>query len=159
MFINSELDLNNLKSPHIIIDMANLFKYSKDGITIKDNNKNYKFKSVYLGYFGDHQKNVVRSEPQYALEIATLPFFKVNDNNSVTTYIDRLIELKYKYNEDIPSDFFHDLLKKIGNEKYKVDDIDEKLLNVLPLLINKIMNENISEQQLKTYIIERLDNI
>ena len=158
------IDFNTLETPHIIIDMAHLFIYNKTGlVTIGHTMPPYNIKSIYLGYFGDQVFTIKANQKyDYNIYIAShTQYFKVNDDNSIITYIDRLIHLKYDYNPDDPSNFFNTVLQKLTfdvetawlRKDNKLDPKSSSLINTiiydqLPLLVYKIMNEELSVEAL-----------
>jgi len=163
------IDFNTLETPHIVIDMAHLFIYNKTGlVTIGHTMPSYNIKSIYLGYFGD-QVFTIKANQMYDYNIyiaSRTQYFKVNDDDSIITYIDRLIHLKYDYNPDDPSNFFNTFLQKLtfdvedawlgkGN---KLDSKSSSLINTiiydqLPLLVRKIMNEKLSIEALHAELL------
>ena len=100
------------KIPHIIIDNANIFNYTQTGHALYDSmidtdsfkkDNQYKINSVYLGYYGDFQIYEHKFSSTYMLDT---PFFRVNDDDSVTTYTDKIIEIAQSANLSIHSPIF-----------------------------------------------------
>ena len=94
------------KMPHIVIDNAHIFRYTQKGHALcaintcsfkKDTQ--YKINSVYLGYYGEFQILKHKFSSTYMLDT---PFFRVNDDDSVTTYIDKVIEIAKSLDEGVP---------------------------------------------------------
>ena len=177
-FISTPLNFAELNSPHIVIDMAHLFEYPKTvgnvkiaehyGIDKIGVGSNYNIHAVYLGFFGNDKLYNIKEEPFYFLTIASLyDFIIVNDDDTVTTYIDRLILLNYDYKPVDPSDFFykflHDAKMKIElfvNKQGKpiTDEINIQINTVLyntmlPSLIKNIMSQKLSFSELSDNLI------
>lgn len=100
------------KIPHIIIDNANIFSYTLTGHALYDSmidtdsfkkDNQYKINSVYLGYYGDFQIYEHKFSSTYMLDT---PFFKVNDDDSVTTYTDKIIEIAQSTDLSLHSPIF-----------------------------------------------------
>ena len=94
------------KMPHIVIDNAHIFRYTQKGHALCDINTcsfkkdtQYKINSVYLGYYGEFQILQHKFSSTYMLDT---PFFRVNGDDSVTTYIDKVIEIAKSLDEEVP---------------------------------------------------------
>jgi hypothetical protein len=163
VFTDKALDFSSLRTPHIVIDMAHLFNYTEIGKATLAG-RSYKIHAIYVGYFGeDAIQRIKHANPMYSLKIAsTMQLFRVLDDDTVETYIDRLIKLKYKFNPYVPSDFFYEFLtscrKNIINmirpEFRLVTPADEKIIDdmlcntTLPALMIKVMNEDMNYDKL-----------
>ena len=112
IFYNSKLpSIENIRSPHIVIDNSHIFSYTQIGHSlytqyygrnymgeedtyIKDTQ--YKINSIYFGYIGNFYYADRKFSNTYILDSY---FFKVNDDDSITTFIDKLIDLRKDSNE------------------------------------------------------------
>lgn len=98
-FQTTPLNFVLISQPHIIIDFAHVFN---------DYNSNHNV--VYLGYVGEQQIIEYNMCTRYIKN-----FFKVNDDNTVTTYINKLSDTNRfsPLKKDYPSDNIRDIMKKI----------------------------------------------
>jgi len=105
------------KIPYLIIDFAHLFKYSKDLINISPNGsvkvfQNYndlelnddglELNVIYVGYLGENQILDSKLSKRY---ISLLNFFRVNDDNTVITIINKLLN-KIRFNQLLDQELF-----------------------------------------------------
>ena len=130
--------------------------------------------AVSFEYFGNQTLTTINPESSGGLILASKSnFMKINENDIVTTYIDRIIQLKYPYDGSNISNFFLNFLniarKEIEaeimakqNKKYnEIIEEEHKLVNtvlynkILILLINKIMNENLTFDELLKVLIKK----
>ena len=169
IFTDNALDFSSLRAPHIVIDMAHLFEYTEIGKATLAGIP-YEIHAIFVGYYGeDVMQQIKRDNPMYSLKIAsTMQLFRVLDDDTIETYIDRLIKLKYKFDKHTPSDFFYELLKSY--RKNIINDIrpqfrlvtpaDEKIIDevlcntTLPTLMTKIMNDDINYDKLYYQLLQ-----
>jgi len=142
--------------PHIIIDFANIFNDAKPNLNV-----------VYLGYVGEQQIIEYNMCTRYIKN-----FFKVNDDNTVTTYANKLSDttrfspLKKEY----PSDNIRDIMKKIriklGSEYKKIHgnyELFDSIFNekntevhskMVTMIMDNIMNTNNIEDTIVDIVID-----
>ena len=146
--------------PHIIIDFANIFN---------DSNSNPKLNVVYLGYVGEQQIFEYNMCTRYIKN-----FFKVNDDNTVTTYANKLSDSSRfsPLKKDYPSDNIRDIMKKIriklGLEYKKIHgnyDLFDSIFNeqntevhmkMVAIIMDNIMNTNNNEDIIVNIVIDSL---
>ncbi len=122
-FTSEPLNLEEVrKLPHLVLDLAHIFRYDervpRTIYTIYEDNPNpYPISSIYIGFLGNEYIDNGYSNRN----ILDVPLFTVNiletGDLQTTTYIDRFIDLEYKFNVFEPDDFFKD---KIVNFKKSV---------------------------------------
>jgi hypothetical protein len=100
-FIHSKIIFNHIENPHLLLDLAHIFKYlptKSKLIQISghygevDKPHYYHINSVYPGYCGS------TSFTEYGFSNQFIPqsnFFKADSDNNVVTFIDRLYNLEY----------------------------------------------------------------
>ena len=97
----------NIKNPYILIDIAHLYKYPKLSNTVELNfDQDNEYKNLYSLRFG------FLGNPEAQL-LGQTNLFKINSDNSVTTYVDKMIELDYPFDSIEPADFINQMYKKI----------------------------------------------
>jgi hypothetical protein len=147
--------LNN----HIIIDFAHV---------INNNNLNV----VYLGYVGE--KQIVES---YMCTRYINNFFRVNDDNTITTYIDQLSNQNRfspliqdyppdnikKIMEQIRRRLGFDFKQKYGNYSYFDSIFNEENVDIhqriVDIIMYNIMNTDNNEETIITNIIKHLKTL
>jgi hypothetical protein len=118
IFIDTEFDCF-INDCYLLIDCAHIYNYVKKGYVKR--NKHYgekidtnelQISSIYLGYFGHGEKYYDNFTNYY---IINSNFLKILDDNTVSTYIDRLIELNYNDNQELfdPCDTIKEIFNKI----------------------------------------------
>lgn len=149
--------------PHIIIDFANVFNNSKS---------NPKLNVVYLGYVGEQQIIEYNMCTRHIKN-----FFKVNDDNTVTTYVNKLSDttrfspLKKEY----PSDNIRDIMKKIRiklglefKNKHGNYDLFDSIFNqantdihskMVSIIMDNIMNTDNVEDTIVDIVIDNMKSI
>ena len=164
-FIPDKLNIAQIKSPHIIIDCGHVFRYDKMvghvsiGNHYGDINANLiKLNAIYLGYFGGNTD----TDKMFMLLARSPNLFKVNEKGEVITFIDKMIENKYAYDEDYPNGIIIDIINKhIKTYAFaqfrkafgKVNDYADKLVeniiisdkyvkNVIELIANDISQKD-----------------
>lgn len=96
-----------VNKPYILIDIAHLYKYPKLSNTVELNfDQDNEYKNLYSLRFG------FLGNPEAQL-LGQTNLFKINSDNSVTTYIDKMIELDYPFDSIEPADFINQMYKKI----------------------------------------------
>jgi hypothetical protein len=153
-FIPDKLDIAQIESPHIIIDCAHVFRYDKMvghvsiGDHYNDRNVNLiKLNAIYLGYFGGDTD----ADNMFELLARSPKLFTVNETRIVTTFIDKMIENKYAYNEDYPNDIIMDIINKVKMHAFaqirkmygKVNDYADKLISSI-IISDKYVNTTIN---------------
>ena len=152
--------LNVFERPHIIIDFAHIYN-------ILDPNLNI----IYLGYVGEEQIIEYNMCSRYINN-----FFKVNDDNTVTTYINKLSDENrfsplYK---DYPSDNIRNIMKKIRiklgliyKNKYGNYDLFDSIFNesnteihskMVSIIMDNIMNTENNEDTIVNIVISNIQD-
>ena len=144
--------------PHIIIDFAHVF-----------NDSNPKLNVVYLGYVGELQIIESNMCTRYIKN-----FFKVNDDNTVTTYINKLADSSRfsPLKKDYPSDNIRDIMKKIRiklgleyKKKYGNYEVFDSIFNeanteihmkMVAIIMDNIMNTDNIEDVIVNTVIDSL---
>ena len=148
IFIDDYINFENLNEPYIILDIAHVFIYPLKLNTVKfpNDNKELNINSVRFGFLGD----------PISILMTKSKIFTVNDNGTITTYIDKIIELKEKgykdiYEERVPSDIIAKILKniKIYLENYIKEIKESKFLYQIEHIINEVFN---SEEIIKSIL-------
>ena len=147
-----------ISQPHIIIDFANVFNDAKPNINV-----------VYLGYVGELQIIESNMCTRYIKN-----FFKVNDDNTVTTYANKLSDTTRfsPLKKDYPSDNIRDIMKKIriklGSEYKKIHgnyELFDSIFNekntevhskMVAIIMDNIMNTNNIEDMIVDIVIDSL---
>ena len=159
--------LNIFERPHIIIDFAHVHN-------ILDPNLNI----IYLGYVGEQQIIEYNMCTRYIKN-----FFKVNDDDTVTTYANKLSDTTRfsPLKKDYPSDNIRDIMKKIRiklgfeyKKKYGNYELFDSIFNesntdvhkkMVSIIMDDIMNTNNNEDvivdtvMLSIIIANIMDNI
>ena len=160
-FQQTPLDLDEIATltNHIIIDFAHV---------INNNNLNV----VYLGYVGE--KQIVES---YMCTRYINNFFRVNDDNTITTYIDQLSN-QNRFSpliQDYPSDNIKKIMEQIrrrlgfdfkqkyGNYSYFDSIFNEENVDIhqriVDIIMYNIMNTDNNEETIITNIIQHLKTL
>lgn len=146
------------EKPYIIIDFAHIFNDSNQNLNV-----------VYLGYVGELQIIEYNMCTRYIKN-----FFKVNDDDTVTTYINKLADssrfspLKKEY----PADNIRDIMKKIRiklgleyKNKYGNYDLFDSIFNeantevhmkMVGIIMDNIMNTDNNEDIIINIVIDSL---
>jgi hypothetical protein len=123
----NDMPLNlNIPNPHLIIDLGHVFRYPN-----KDSN-NVKLVESLVNIAGNYNENAGELLNLKALRTGFLgnafgslfsyaDTFRVSEEGTVKTFVDKLIELDYDYNINEPADFIEKIFK----------DIDIMLINKL----------------------------
>ncbi len=161
-FICGTINFSTINFPHLILDMAHIFNYLPNKQIQLNNHygksSNKKFnniKSVYTGWCGEKQL-VDDFSKQF---IAASDFVIIEEDGSVKTYIDRIIYLNYNktyfFNSFNPENTIMSLFFNI-KDRSSVMFNEEISLKVVKNIINIIMTEKISIDQLKCKVIATL---
>jgi hypothetical protein len=144
------------EKPYVIIDFAHVFDDSNPNLNV-----------VYLGYVGEQQIIEYNMCTRYIKN-----FFKVNDDNTVTTYANKLSDSTRfsPLKKDYPSDNIRDIMKKIRiklglkyKNKYGNYDLFDSIYNeqntefhmqMVAIIMDNIMDTNNNEDVIVDSIIE-----
>ena len=155
------------EKPYVIIDFAHVFNDSNPNLNV-----------VYLGYVGEQQIIEYNMCTRYIKN-----FFKVNDDDTVTTYANKLSDTTRfsPLKKDYPSDNIRDIMKKIRiklgfeyKKKYGNYELFDSIFNesntdvhkkMVSIIMDDIMNTNNNEDvivdtvMLSIIIANIMDNI
>ena len=149
------------EKPYVIIDFAHVFDDSNPNLNV-----------VYLGYVGEQQIIEYNMCTRYIKN-----FFKVNDDNTVTTYADKLSDVTRfsPLKKDYPSDNIRDIMKKIRiklglefKNKYGNYDLFDSIFNqanidihtrMVSIIMDNIMNTDNVEDTIVDIVIDNIKNI
>jgi hypothetical protein len=163
-FQTTPLNFILISQPHIIIDFAHVFNDTKLNV-FNDSKPNV----VYLGYVGEQQIIEYNMCTRYIKN-----FFKVNDDNTVTTYANKLSDTTRfsPLNKEYPSDNIRDIMKKIRiklglefKNKHGNYDLFDSIFNehntevhskMVTIIMDNIMNTYNSEDAIIDIVIDSL---
>ena len=164
IFIDDYLDLENLRSPYIILDIAHIFVYPNTINIVQ------KMKETPSGFEGDGENLLINSVrfgfigDKGSFNLAKSKLFEVLDDGSVITYIDKMIEINnmavtggegkgederiYKFNPINPADIIYEIKNKVLKYIYDITRNEQfiKSLNITESIINYIWNNMTPKQ-------------
>jgi hypothetical protein len=163
-FQTEPLDFANISGqtdPYIIIDIAHLFEY------IRDNYSSVNVTRAFIkGSYGEPRGDVITLNVVYpgykGGYLNNTPFFRVNEDNSVTTYINKLLDnsrfsdfdlynpnlkIEELFNQ-IRKKLYDKIRKKYGSLKNYDDQRDHIEAEIKKKSVNLIMNTNMIESVL-----------
>lgn len=193
LFTYDPLNFNEIKlnTPYIIIDFAHIFRYTGIPIQITPNEstqvyiaghygeqvqgnetETYNLNVIYLGYIGMEQ---VRDSRRNNRMISYFNFFRVNDDDTITTFFNKVLD-RNRFTE-LKIMELHDPSEKIDNIftriRYKIEDefiknkknlfesdfiFDDKnnQFKIVSDIMNFIMNTDMVEDDIINYISHQI---
>jgi hypothetical protein len=118
----------------ILLDMVGIFSYNSIGQVRDSSGRVHVCKSVNIG------------NTDFSNLLAQCNFISINDQTGVvTTYIDRMITLKYRFDVNAPYEFIRTLLDQAGIRP-------ENYFFALQILIDTLMTQDMNPRQLVEHI-------
>ena len=126
-----ELELLDGKKNYFVYDMAHIFQYSnkKNTVTVfgDEQKREFEINSLRTGFIGEDKIPYYLSLEEFVIDI--------NNDGTVTTYIDRFIDLNIPIDNNRPERIFEDINEKIirNIETILMQELDKKFFQIEPI--------------------------
>ena len=171
-FNDTRLDINRIQTinqPYIVLDFAHIFSY----IQIP----NY---VTYANYYGEGlnqdplQLNVLRTGfigNGFGRNFSKANTFRINQDGSLYTYINKMIDLEIDYNINEPQKYFEEIVEEVNNliidnikamkgaNMYQIQHIIDEIKPSDVDLINSIMDKFMNDKKIEAIKEEIINEI